>query len=83
MIKSYKLFFTLHCPKCPAVKAYLEKLDLKGEFIDAGTEEGLDEARKLNVADVPTVVFFDENNEEAAREHDVMDVKRVLKEKEA
>ena len=61
MISSYKVFFTPQCPKCPSIKAYLGKQDLKAELIDAATPEGLDEARKFNVANVPTVIFFDEN----------------------
>lgn len=52
------------CPKCPSVKQYLEnimpqKKDLTGEFINAATKEGLDEARKYKAMNVPTVIFLD------------------------
>ena len=60
MIKSYKLFTTKFCHKCPAMKEFLEGQDkLSGEIVDASTPEGLEEAKKFDVQGVPTVVFLD------------------------
>ena len=60
---SYKLFTTPTCPNCPSVKAYLKDVQLPGEFVDASSREGFEQAKKLNVSSVPTVVFFKGNDE--------------------
>ena len=69
------------CPKCPAIKEFIKGIKLKGEFIDAASAEGLEQARKYNVASVPTVLFLDENNEVVNTAHDLEEVKRVVENK--
>ncbi|RKY69020.1 MAG: ribonucleoside triphosphate reductase [Candidatus Latescibacterota bacterium] len=59
LIQSYKFFFSDRCPQCSLAKAYVEKLDLPGENIDARTPQGLEEARKYDVRSTPTVLLFD------------------------
>jgi alkyl hydroperoxide reductase subunit AhpF len=81
MIKNYKLFFTGACPNCPKVKEHMSSLEINGEEFDAGSEIGMDEARKHNIMAVPAVVFFDENDAEVSRASNVEEIKRVTENK--
>lgn len=60
MVRSYLLFTTPFCPNCPAVKELLKGSGLQGEVVDASQPAGLDRARKFEVMEVPTVVFFED-----------------------
>ncbi|MBD3248636.1 hypothetical protein GF336_01150 [Candidatus Woesearchaeota archaeon] len=78
----YKLFFTPMCPKCPKIKEFLNGVEkVEGEFIDATTKEGLEQARELKVSNVPTAVFFEEGKE-ISRAHDIEEVKRIVENKQ-
>lgn len=77
MIQKYKLFFTPACPNCPKVKAYMKKVKLEREDLDASTEAGIEEAQKLNVMSVPTVIFFDEEGKEVSRGQTLEEIKRI------
>jgi len=81
MIKKYMLFFTPACPRCPKIKEYMEDKDLEKEWVDAATPGGLEKARELKVMGVPTVIFFDENNNEVSRATDIEAVKQVVENK--
>lgn len=78
-----KVFTTETCHKCPAVKKAIEELlaakiaDFTAEFINAHSEEGLKEARKYNISQVPTVILF-QKDQEIARIHSVDDLKKNL-----
>jgi len=76
----YKFFMTPMCPDCGEIKEYLETLDLKGEIIDATTDEGLEESQKLGVMGVPMMVFF-EKDKETSRAEDIDDIKNVIENK--
>lgn len=76
----YKLFFTPMCPNCPKVKEFMKGVKMEGEFVDAATKEGLEEARKLEVSAVPTVVFF-ENDKERSRAYSVEEIKKIVENK--
>jgi len=78
MIKSYKLFTTPMCPKCPAIKEFMKGTDLEGEFVDATSADGLEQARKYKVGSVPTVLFFDEKGETVSKATSLEEVKRVV-----
>ena len=77
-IKSYLLFTTPFCKACKGVKEFLGKVSLEGDHIDASSDEGSDIAVKYNVQGVPTVVFFDEQNNEITRAHTLADVKEII-----
>ena len=81
MIDSYKLFFTQACPNCPKVKEHMNSLNIRGEHLDAGSDQGIQEARKYNIMSVPTVVFFDHNNSEVSRAQSVEEIKRMTENK--
>jgi len=81
MIKKYKIFFTPMCPKCPAIKEFMKSTDIEGEFLDATTPEGLEQARKYQVSSVPTVLFLDEKEEVVSSAHNLEEVKRVVENK--
>lgn len=82
MIKSYKIFFTPTCPKCPMVKKYMkEDSGLNGVEVDASTEDGLEEAIKFGVNAVPTAIFFNADGEERGRANSIEEIKRILENK--
>ena len=81
MIKKYKIFFTPMCPKCPAIKEFIKGAGIEGEFVDATTPEGLEQARRYNVISVPAVLFFNEKNEVVSKAHDLEEVKRIVENK--
>ena len=78
MIKSYKLFFTPMCPKCPAIKEFIKTTDVEGEFVDAATPEGLEQARKYQVSALPTILFLNEKGEVISTAYNLEEVKRVV-----
>ncbi len=82
MIKKYMLFFTPMCPKCPKIKEYMEDKGLEKEWCDCATKDGLDNARKFEVGNVPTVIFLDENGKEVTRAKDIEEIKRILENKQ-
>ena len=53
-------------------------LAFDSEEIDASTPEGLAKLQSFNVMSVPTVIFFDENNSEVSRAHDIDEVEECL-----
>lgn len=76
----YKFFYTSRCHRCPDVKKYLEKRkDLTGDWISADTPEGLNEARKYSVMQVPTVIFI-HGEEEIRRASSVAELENVQSE---
>ena len=77
-VKKYKLFYNDHCPGCPPVKNYLKKITIPGEEINAGTSEGLEEARKNNITGTPTVLFFNASNEVVYKAHNLSQVERLI-----
>ncbi|MCK4591355.1 MAG: ribonucleoside triphosphate reductase, partial [Candidatus Latescibacteria bacterium] len=79
LVQSCKFFFSERCPHCSLVKAYVEKLDLPGETIDAGTPEGLEEARKYDVRSTPTVLFFDSQDNLVETASSLSEIKDVYK----
>ncbi len=79
LVQSYKFFFSERCPHCSLAKAYLEKLDLPGETIDAGTPKGLEDARKYDVRSTPTVLFFDSQDNLVGTASSLNEIKDVYK----
>ncbi len=74
----FKLFTTRTCPKCPAVKQFLQEQDIEGDFVDASTPEGLEDAKKHNVMNVPTVIFFDQRGEEIKRANNIEEIRKCI-----
>jgi len=82
MIKKYMIFFTPTCPKCPKIKEYMEDKGLEKVWADAATPDGLEKAKEFGVMNVPTVIFFDENDKEVARVSDIEEVKNIVENKQ-
>ena len=78
MISAYKLFTTPTCPSCPRVKEHMKTVKLKGEIIDAASDNGAREAAKFGITSVPTVIFLDNKNNAVEEAHSIEEVKRVL-----
>ena len=79
-IKSYVLFTTPFCRGCKPVKEFLSTANIKGDHIDASSDEGSEIAVKYNVQGVPTIIFLDGQNNEISRVHTLADVKELLNE---
>ncbi len=74
----YKLFTTPTCPNCPSVKEFMKTLDIKGDVVNAATMEGSVLAAKFGIMAVPTVIFFNENNEVIEKAQSVPQVRKVV-----
>ena len=77
-ITSYSYFFRKTCPNCPAVKKYLDNLDIQGEFIDVDTPEGIALAKGKGILSVPTVILFNNLEKEVFRARNVKDLKDTI-----
>ena len=75
---SFIYFTKKTCPNCPAVKEYVEKLDIKHTGYVVDTAEGLEKAREYNVFAVPTVIFFGADGKELYRAYNVKEIKAKL-----
>ncbi len=80
MISQYKFFMTPMCPDCSEIKEFLTSttVKLKGEIVDASTDEGLKESQKYGVMGVPTMVFLDKEGKEENRASDIDDIRKIL-----
>ena len=78
MISKYKFFMTPMCPDCGEIKDYLGTIELKGEIIDATTDQGLEIAEALGVMGVPTMVFVDKTGKETNRADNLDDIRKIL-----
>ena len=56
---TFKFFFSDNCTKCPPVKEYIKTLGLNGEFVNAYSPEGMEDAQTYGVRSLPSVVFLD------------------------
>ena len=65
---SFIYFTKKTCPNRPAVKEYVEKLEIKHTGYVVDTAEGLEKAREYKVFTVPTVIFFDAAGQELYRD---------------
>ncbi len=74
----YEFFMRKTCPNCPPVKAYMSTVSLTGDIIDVDTEAGLREAALKGVFSAPTVIFYDSENNEIGRGHNVEEIKAVM-----
>lgn len=75
---SYELFTRATCPHCPAVRQYLADVPLAATQIDVDTDQGLAEAAAKGVLATPTVIFYDDSNNEIARAHNTTEIEAVL-----
>ncbi len=66
-----KLFTQQSCPRCPAAKEVVRKIEnkVKVENYDIKTEDGLAEALNYNIMATPSIIITDMNNEIIAEWH--------------
>jgi len=74
----YEFFMRRTCPNCPPVKNYMEGVTFSGVQIDVDTEDGLKEAAAKGVFAAPTVIFYDVQNNEIGRAHNVEELRTIL-----
>lgn len=82
MTKKYMLFTTPTCIACPPVKSFIAELEsrglVNGERIDVGEEQGLERAIQYGISQSPTVILFDEQQQEIGRAHNVQEIKSII-----
>ena len=61
-----KVFWKKDCPNCPRAKELGKKLedDIKVQYCNIDTIDGLSEACMLNVMSTPTMILVDDENNE-------------------
>lgn len=74
----YECFLRRTCPNCPPVKAYLAGLAMDGAQVDVDSEAGLQAAAAKGVFAAPTVIFYDAQNREIGRAHNVAELDAIL-----
>ena len=76
----YLLFTTTSCPKCPEVKAYvLENINFDGVILDETNPEFPDKASEYGVTMAPTMIIFNDQEEEVFRGSEVYEMEDFLK----
>lgn len=75
----FEFFMRQTCPNCPPVKNYMAKVSMAGTAVDVDTEEGLRQAAEKGVFSAPTVIFYDGNDNETGRAHNVEELEAILK----
>jgi len=78
MSKTFLLFTTSFCPKCPSAKKMLDGAGIKYEYVNASTPEGLEKARKYGIAHVPTLVVLEEGKV-ISKAHDADEIEKEIK----
>lgn len=76
-IARYELFIRKTCPNCPPVKEYCTNLPYDGTFIDVDTEDGLAHASAMGIFSAPTIIFYNENDDEISRAHSVNEIRSL------
>ena len=77
-IDHYTLFFRDTCPNCPAVKSFMTDTGIRGEEIDVNSKEGMNGAIQHQIYATPTVIFFDQDDNEVARGVSLADLKTIV-----
>jgi len=75
----YIFFYRTTCPNCPPVKNYINGFPVKGRHVNVDEPEGLALAEEHQVLASPTVVFFDADNNEIYRAHNVQSLKEIAR----
>ncbi|MDA3851880.1 MAG: glutaredoxin domain-containing protein [Spirochaetaceae bacterium] len=78
LASSYRFYFRQECPNCPPMKAFVQTMEVSGEYVDVDTEEGLQMAVEDNVYTAPTVILFDSENKETFRTDNVVGLEEFL-----
>jgi len=77
---NYILFTTTRCPKCPEFKKFLqENINADGRVLDEYSETFSDEISKYKVSNAPTIILFDENQNELYRTSEISSLEDFLK----
>lgn len=77
-IRSYTYFYREHCPNCPPVRTYVERLSLTGQMVDVDTGEGMEQAINHQVLSTPTVILMDDHGHEVAQAGSVDQLRTIL-----
>ena len=76
---NYLLFTTTTCPKCPAIKEYIESnLDFPGQMINEDSAKFHQLAEEHQVMKVPTLIIFNTEGKEIFRAHDGSEVAEFI-----
>lgn len=77
-VSRYTFFYSHHCPQCPSMKQYVERLPLAGEMLNAIDDN---RARSLleefNIRKVPTVFLYNEEGDMVRIAHSIKDLQNA------
>jgi thioredoxin-related protein len=77
---NYLLFTTTRCPKCPEFKKFVqEKIAINGLILDEYSETFSEEISKCKVSNAPTIILFDESQNELYRTSDISSLEDFLR----
>jgi len=75
----YLLFTTTTCPKCPAMKEFVaNEVSFEGEQIDNNSPDFMEKAGELKVDSAPTLIIYDDGDNEVFRGNEVSQVQEFL-----
>lgn len=74
-----QLFTTTICPKCPAFKKFVtQNLKFPVKLLDEKSPDFQEQAAKLGVKSVPTLIIFDEAAKELFRFSEIPEVQEAM-----
>lgn len=71
----FELYMREGCPNCPPVTRYCGTLGLPARYIDVDSEKGMQEAVKHGIRSCPTVIMYDESENELLRAYSIAELK--------
>lgn len=80
---SYEMFIKKGCKKCTPVKDFMTLSHMNGSEIKVDTDKGFDQASEKGVFTTPTVIFYKDNAENAAKDefaraHNVQELESIF-----
>ena len=73
----YELFSSPRCPHCPPLESFMAASSLEGKQFNVDTKKGLKLATERGVFITPTLIFYNDEEKEIARAHNVDEVQAL------
>ena len=75
----YYLLTTTQCPRCPAVKEFVQQeIPFPGEILDETSADFHNTLEKFGVSVAPTLIVLGDQNEEIFRGNEVSEIRDFL-----
>lgn len=76
--RTYEMFTQKNSPKCDSVRDFMALTAMEGTEISIDSEQGFTTASEKGVFVTPTVIFYNQNNEELVRAHNIHELESSL-----